>query len=130
MSLTDASVVSSRRRLRLRPLSFVVLTLVAAIAIAGFVVTRQVVRDQEHRLLKQRSDEAGLYLTSAIGTVQGTLSSIAANAALSHDDPAKFTAANAPLTKLPTGFKTIALIRTTPTIGVVAVAGKDRKSVV
>ena len=123
MSLTDASAVSGRRRLR--PLSFVVLGLVAAIAIAGFVVTRQVVRDQEHRLLKQRSDEAGLYLSSAIGTVQGTLSSIAANAALSHDEPAKFVAANAPLTKLPTGFKTIALVRTTPTIGVVAAAGKQ-----
>ena len=124
MSLTETSVPSGRRRLR--PLSFVILALVAAIAVAGFVVTRQVVRDQEHRLLKQRADEAGLYLSSAIGTVQGTLSSIAANAALSHDDPARFAAANAPLTKLPSGFKTIALIRTTPTIGIVAATGNTQ----
>jgi signal transduction histidine kinase len=123
LSLPPADVRVGSARLRLRPLSFVVLLVVAAIAVAGFVVTRQVVHDQEKRLLKQRSDEAGLYLSSAVGSVQGTLSSISAAAALSHNDPEKFRAGNAPLTKLPTGFKTIALVRTTPTTTVLASAG-------
>jgi signal transduction histidine kinase len=118
-----ASDVRPGTKAHLRPLSYVALLAVAAIAVAGFLVTRQVVHDQEKRLLKQRADEAGLYLSSAIGSVTGTLSSVSASAALSNDDRAKFIAANTPLTKVPTGFKSIALVRTTPTVAVVATAG-------
>ena len=68
------------RQARLRPLSSVVLVLVAALGIGGFISTRQVVGDQEHKLLKQRTDEAGLYLSSALSSVEGTLGALAATA--------------------------------------------------
>jgi signal transduction histidine kinase len=123
VSLPAADPTSRGQRLPLRPLSFAVLFLVAAIAVAGFVVTRQVVRDQEHRLLKQRNDEAGLYLSSAINGIGGTLSSIAGAALLSHEDPVKFQQAATPLTQAKGGFKSILLMRTTPVPAVIASAG-------
>lgn len=110
--------------MRLRPLSFVVLLVVAAIAVAGFITTRQVVHDQEKRLLKQRSDEAGLALTGATSSIQSTLSALAATAALQKADPAKFDALAKPLTLGKTGFKTAALISTGDTPTVVASAGR------
>ena len=92
MSLPPADVRVGRDRARLRALSAVVLLVVAVIAVAGFVVTRQVVHDQEKRLLKQRADEAGIYLSSALATVNGNLSSINSAAALSKFDSSKFAA--------------------------------------
>lgn len=123
MSLPASDAAVPERRLPLRPLSIAVLILVAAIAVAGFVVTRQVVRDQEHKLLKQRNDEAGLYLSSAVNSIGGTLSSVAGAARLSNADPVRFRQASTPLTIGKSGFKSIALIRTTPTPTVVAFAG-------
>jgi signal transduction histidine kinase len=104
-------------------LSAVVLLIVAAIAVAGSVVTRQVVHDQEKRLLKQRADEAGIYVSSALATINGSLASIESAAASTKFDPTKFAATNTPLTKATGGYKTVALIRTTPTLAVAATAG-------
>jgi signal transduction histidine kinase len=109
--------------MRLRALSAVVLLVVMAIAVAGFVVTRHVVHDQEKRLLKQRADEAGIYLSSALATVDGSLSSIESAAASAKFDAGRFSATNTPATKVTGGFKTIALVRTGGVASVVATAG-------
>ena len=123
MSLPPADVRVGRQRARLRALSAIVLLVVAAIAVAGFIVTRQVVHDQEKRLLKQRADEAGIYLSSALESIDGTFASISSAAAASKFDAAQFQARNTPLTKATGGFKTLALIRTTPSFAVAASAG-------
>src|SRR3954467_11660900 len=96
----------------MRALSAVVLLVVAVIAVAGFVVTRQVVHDQEKRLLEQRADEAGPALAGAAGSVQNTLSALAGTAALKNANPASFSALATPLTQGKSGFKSAALIRT------------------
>jgi len=109
----------------MRALSAVVLLVVAAIAVAGFVVTRQVVHDQEKRLLKQRADEAGLALAGATGSIQNTLSSLAGTAALKNASPAAFSSLATPLTQGKSGFKSAALIRTGATPTVAASAGRS-----
>src|SRR3954452_2746402 len=109
----------------MRALSAVVLLVVAVIAVAGFVVTRQVVHDQERRLLKQRADEAGLALAGATGSVQNSLSSLTATAALKNASPAAFSALATPLTQAKSGFKSAALIRTGATPTVAASAGRS-----
>jgi signal transduction histidine kinase len=69
-------------RKRLRMLSLAVFVIVAGIAIAGALVTRDVVNDQERKLLKQRTTEAGTYAGSlfsgAIATPLGGLASAVA----------------------------------------------------
>jgi signal transduction histidine kinase len=115
------AVETTRPRIRL--LSAVVFLIVAGLAIAGCFVTRQVVNDQEHKLLQQRVDEAALYVTSIFSTVQSEVSSIAATTAAHSADQRAFAADNRLLTSTPNGFKTIALLRAQPSPGVVAVAG-------
>ena len=119
MSSSDSADMGSRRRTWLRPLSFLALIVVAAIAVGGFVVTRQVVHDQEHRLIKQRAEEAGLYLQGALSGLNGTFSSLAADTALAKADPAKFAARTQPMVTAKGGYRTVALLRTssgTPTV--------------
>ena len=108
----------------LRPLTIGVLGVVAASAVAGSLVTSRVVSDQEHRLLKQRTDEAALYLTGALTSVTGTLSSLAASAAAVGDSPTAFSNAALPMTKAKGGFQSLVLVRATPTPHVVASAGE------
>jgi signal transduction histidine kinase len=119
-----SAAAPSRVLPRLRALSAVLLVVVAAIAVAGFLVTRHVVSDQGHKLLKQRADEAGLYLSSVIGSVQTELASLASTAAATKESVTAFRSSTRLLTSLPSGFKGIALVRiaTTPTI--VASSGK------
>src|SRR3954452_11172260 len=123
MSLPPVDVRVGRERARLRALSAVVLLVVAVIAVAGFVVTRQVVHDQEKRLLKQRADEAGIYLSSLFAGINGTLSSIESAAVSTKFAPSTFATTNTPLTTATNGYRTVALIRTTPTPEVAAIAG-------
>lgn len=109
-------------RLRLRPLSAVVLLVVSVLAVGGCLVTRQVVGDQERKLLKQRTEEAGLYLSSALTAVEGTLGSLAAAAAGDGGAPA-FTAGARLATKEPNSFTTIALVGSKGTPRVIASGG-------
>lgn len=119
--MADGSVKSWERSwFRLRALSAAVLVVVSAIAVAGCLLTRGVVHDQQHKLLKQRTEEAGLYLSSALASVQTQLASLAAAAAA---QPAVFANAARLLTTLPTGFKTIVLLETTGQPRVVVSAG-------
>jgi signal transduction histidine kinase len=108
---------------RLRPLSLLVLLVVAVMAVGGFVFTRHVVSDQEHRLLKQRTDEASLYLSSLIGSVRTEFSSLAGTAAATNADPNAFRRSTKLLTSVPGGFATLALVRTSGTPAVVAQSG-------
>ena len=112
-----------RSSVPLRALSVVVLLVVAAIAISGFVVTRRVVSDQEQKLLKQRTDEAGLYLSSLIGSVSTELGSLASTAAATKVSPAAFDNATKLLTSVPGGFGSVALVKTGATPTVVASSG-------
>jgi signal transduction histidine kinase len=107
----------------LRLLSAIVLLVVAAIAVAGWVVTRQVVADQERKLLKQRADEAGLYLSSVVGSVQTELASLTSTAAATHESPDAFRRSTKLLTSLPSGFGSIALVRVGAVATVVASSG-------
>jgi signal transduction histidine kinase len=110
--------------MRLRPLSMLVLVAVALMAVASFVFTRHIVADQEHRLLKQRTDEASLYLSSLIGSVRSEFSSLAGTASATNADPDAFRRSTKLLTSVPGGFATIALVRTSGTPAVVAQSGQ------
>ena len=110
-------------RSRLRPLSIVVLLLVAGLAVAGCLVTRQVVADQEHRLLKQRAEEASLYLSTAVSSVQTELGSLAASAAATKEDPAAFERSTQLLTSVPGGFSRVALVSATDPSHIIAATG-------
>jgi signal transduction histidine kinase len=110
---------------RLRPLSGVVLFVAAALAVAACFVTRHVVADQEHKLLKQRTDEASLYLSSALTSIQGTFGSLAAATAGDGGTQAFVASANLAV-KVPNSFTTIALISTkSSNPQVLAFGGKD-----
>jgi signal transduction histidine kinase len=128
VSLPATDAAGPGRRLPLRPLSIVVLMVVAAIAVAGFVVTRQVVRDQERKLVKQRTDEAGIALGAIGPQLQSALSLVSTTAALHPGNDAAFNAIAGPLTtstpKVKAPYKTVALIRTTPTPTIVEQAGR------
>jgi signal transduction histidine kinase len=114
----------SAARMRLRPLSLLVLLVVTAMAVASFVFTRHVVSDQEHKLLKQRTDEAGLYLSSLLGSVRSEFSSLAGTSAATNADPNAFRRSTKLLTAVPGGFATLALVRTSGTPAVVAQSGQ------
>jgi signal transduction histidine kinase len=109
--------------MRLRPLSLLVLLAVAGLATASFVFTRHVVSDQEHKLLKQRTDEASLYVSSLLGSVRSEFSSLAGTAAATSADPGAFRRSTKLLTAVPGGFATIALVRLNGTPQVVAQSG-------
>ncbi|MBV9097628.1 MAG: hypothetical protein JO079_06195 [Frankiaceae bacterium] len=111
-------------RMRLRPLSMLVLLAVTGLAVASFVFTRHVVADQEHKLLKQRTDEASLYLSSLLGSVRSEFSSLAGTAAATSANPDAFRRSTKLLTAIPGGFATIALVKTSGTPQVVAQSGQ------
>ena len=111
-------------RMRLRPLSLLVLLAVAVLAVASFFFTRHVVSDQEHKLLKQRTDEAALYLSSLLGSVRSQFSSLAGTAAATNADVDAFRRSTKLLTSAPGGFATMALVRTTGPLQVVAQSGQ------
>ena len=113
-----ADLTTLRRRSRLRLMSVAVFLIVAGLSVAGCLITRSVVSDQEHKLLKQRTEEAALYLSTAISSVQTELASLAASAAATHESADAFKQSTALLTSAPGGFSTVALIRegTPPTV--------------
>lgn len=110
-------------RSRLRPLSIVVLLVVAVLSIAGCIVTRQVVRDQEHKLLQQRAEEAGLYMSSLVSSVQTELASLAASASATDKDPEAFQRSTALLTTVPGGFSRVVLVSASDPSQVLASSG-------
>jgi Stage II sporulation protein E (SpoIIE) len=71
----DPAVSSSggERRLPFRMSSAVVLLLLVIVTLGGSWETRTIVHDQEHRLLRERTAEVGLLLSSALTAVPATL---------------------------------------------------------
>jgi signal transduction histidine kinase len=113
--------VSSRPRLRL--LSIVVFLAVAGLAIVGSVVTRDVVDDQEQKLLEQRTTEAGTYAGSLIsGLIQPPLGALASAVGSAEDPMAAFDKSAAALGET---FGSIVLIRSGDAPKVLATAGTE-----
>ena len=118
-----ADFATMRRQSRLRWLSVAVLLVVSGLAVAGCLITRNVVSDQENKLLKQRTEEAALYLSTAISSVQTQLASLAASAAVTKESPTAFEQSTKLLTAVPGGFKAVALVRIGTPPSVVASTG-------
>jgi signal transduction histidine kinase len=118
-----ADFASMRRQSRLRWLSVAVLLVVSALAVAGCLITRDVVSDQENKLLKQRTEEAALYLSTAVSSVQTELASLAASAAATKESPAAFEESTKLLTSVPGGFNSVALVNAGPPPTVIASTG-------
>jgi hypothetical protein len=112
-----------RRQSRLRWLSVAVLLVVSGLAVAGCLITRGVVSDQENKLLKQRTEEAALYLSTAVSSVQTELASLAASAAATKESPAAFEESTKLLTSVPGGFNSVALVNAGPPPTVIASTG-------
>jgi len=109
-------------------LSIATLLLVSGLAVAGCLITRHVVDDQEHKLLKQRADEAALYLSTAVSSVETQLASLAASAAATKERPADFEQSTRLLTSTPAGFTSVALVSTGPPPTVLASSGTGLES--
>ena len=128
MSEAEESSRSSRLRISLRPVSLAVLVGLAALSVAGLLATRGVVADQETKLLKQRTEEAGVALGSALGAVQTQLSSIGAVYAANSTSAAGFERTGTLMTKVPGGFASIAIIKPGSPPSVVKAVGKPLAS--
>ena len=115
---------SSRLRMSLRPVSLAVLIGLAALSVAGLLATRGVVADQETKLLKQRTEEAGVALSGALNGVQTQLSSLGAVYAASGKSAAGFQRSAGLLTKVPGGFSSIAIVKPGATPTIVTQVGK------
>lgn len=124
MSEAQESSPSSRFRISLRPVSLAVLIGLAALSVAGLLATRGVVADQETKLLKQRTEEAGVALSGALNGVQTQLSSLGAVYVASGRSAAGFQRSASLLTKVPGGFSSIAIVKPGATPTIVAQVGK------
>ncbi|HET6818864.1 MAG TPA: HAMP domain-containing sensor histidine kinase [Mycobacteriales bacterium] len=129
MSEPEESSPSSRLRLSLRPVSIAVLIGLAALSVAGLVATRGVVADQETKLLKQRTEEAGVALSGALNGVQTQLSSLGAVYAASGRSATGFRNTAGLLTKAPGGFSSIAIVKPGSPPTVVTQVGKPLPAV-
>jgi serine phosphatase RsbU (regulator of sigma subunit) len=65
--------VGQRRAPRLHALTIVALVVLAGLSLAGGWGTREVVRDQEHRLLRQRVEELSVDIEGDLGSTQTSL---------------------------------------------------------
>ena len=108
-------------RKRLRMLSLAVFLVVAGISVAGALVTRDVVNEQESKLLKQRTTEAGTYAGSLIsGLIQPPLGALAAAVGSAEDEKAAFDKSAEALSET---FGSIALVSAADTPKILASAG-------
>jgi hypothetical protein len=69
---------SAERSLRLHAIPAAVLVLSVLISLGAWLVTRSVVRDQQTRLLKERTSEVALVLNAAVSAVTGPMSTLGA----------------------------------------------------
>src|SRR4051794_6613411 len=123
MSMPGESSPSSRKRPALRLVSIAVLVGVGGLSLAGCLLTRGVVDDQERKLLQQRTEEAGVTLGSALGAVQTQLSSLATAFASTNDNTKAFQQTATLMTKAPGGFSSVAVVKQGTTPQIVSVAG-------
>src|SRR3954462_8835675 len=121
--MAQESSPSSRFRLRVRLVSVAILVGVGALALAGCLLTRGVVADQERKLLKQRTEEPGVTPGTALGPVQTQLASRASTYASTNHSAVAFQQTADLMTKAPGGYSTVAVVKTGPSPKVVDVAG-------
>src|SRR3954447_20675116 len=114
---------SSQKRPALRLVSIAVLVGVGGLALAGCLLTRGVVADQESKLLQQRTEEAGVALGSGLGAVQTQLTSLASAFASTNQDTKAFQQTATLMTKAPGGFSSVAVVKQGATPTIVSVAG-------
>jgi signal transduction histidine kinase len=105
--------VASRGRGGLRALSVATLVILLAVTGLGAWATRSVVHDQEHRLVKERTSEVALILTTAIGSLQSNLIAAGTAGRLAGDSSDAFAQAAAPQLANP-GTRALALLSPAP----------------
>jgi hypothetical protein len=109
-------------RPRFRQLSVAVVLVMVIITVAGAFAARVAVKDQESRLLKERTNEIGLVLTSSISALPGPLDVLGGVLKATNNSPAAFMQASAAAEIGTAATDTFALVRKTPTGFVVVVA--------
>ncbi len=92
-----------------RPLSVVLLVVLLAASVAPALVVHQVVRDQEHRLLAERTAEVGQVAASTLTSVGTELAAVGAVAAAAGTGETTFVRSAQPLVRQPG--VTVALLR-------------------
>src|ERR1041385_1486263 len=104
----------SERPRRLRILSVATLVALLAITVTSSWFTRRLVRDQESRLLRERASEVSLILSTAIGTFQGSLSSLASAPVASPTPGTSFSEIAARQLQQDKSARALAVVRPTP----------------
>ena len=117
------NVRAQAMRLASRPhlVAVTVLVVLTAVSIVACLVLRGVVRNQEHRLLKERAAELAAYLTAATTQASGTLVNAGQAVALDGPKSKLFTAIATPLTLQ--GSTVVVAQRTGTSFASVATAG-------
>jgi hypothetical protein len=92
------------------------------ITLVGAWTSRVAVKDQEARLLKERTNEIALVLTSSIGSLPAPLDVLGGVLRVTRESPVAFRMASAAAETGTTGTVTFALVRKTPAGFVVALA--------
>src|SRR4051812_35818416 len=120
-------MVGASRRQPLRPVTLI--ALLVALAITGVVTwaVHLAVRDQEQRLLKERTAELGLVFNSAVAAITPTMSEQGTVLRVTHGSVSAFQDAADAAVKITPGHPTFAWLRPAPTgsgFVVVAASGK------
>jgi signal transduction histidine kinase len=102
------------RRGPVRLLSVVTLVVLLVASVAAAWATRQVVRDQEHRLLTERTSEINLILGLATSTVQSNLANAGTAAKLTGGSQAAFVDATRQDVATTPGLQAVALLGPAP----------------
>lgn len=109
-TLAPEATPSSPVRRLVRPLTLVVLLVVVAATLAAAWATHNLVRDQENRLLQERTKEVALVLNEAITSIQSDLASLGTELRVP-GGMARFAAVAAPQIGGPSGARAIALLQ-------------------
>ena len=109
-------------RPQLRRLSLAVFVLMLAITVAGTVTAKITVKDQESRLLRERTNEVALVLTSSISALPAPLDVLGGVLRATNESPSAFRQASGAAGVGSSVPVTFALIRKTPSGFVVAMA--------
>ena len=107
-------MVGASRRQPLRVVTLVALLIALAITGAVTWAVHLAVRDQEHRLLKERTAELGLVFNSAVAAIGPTLSEQGTVLRVTHDSVAAYQEAADTAVKITPGNPTFAWLRPDP----------------
>src|SRR4051794_7783772 len=120
-------MVGASRRQPLRVVTLIALLIALAITGAVTWVVHAAVRDQEHRLLKERTAELGLVFNSAVAAITATMAEQGTVLRVTHGSVSAFQEAADAAVKITPGQATFAWLRPAATgagFDVVAASGK------